>query len=55
MLFLPVITWGRLVVWLGAGLLIYYFYGRFNSTLGHELDDEIRQHGASPSDAPLKS
>ena len=55
MLFLPVVTWGRLVVWLGAGLLIYYFFGRFNSTLGHELEEEIRKHGASPSDAPLKT
>ncbi|MBL9123314.1 MAG: amino acid permease [Planctomycetaceae bacterium] len=54
MLFLPLVTWGRLMFWLGAGLLIYYFYGRHHSVLGHELSDEIRQHGASPSDAPLK-
>lgn len=54
MLFLPPDTWWRLVIWLGAGLLIYYFFGRHHSVLGHELEDEIRQHGASPSDAPLK-
>jgi APA family basic amino acid/polyamine antiporter len=28
---LPMETWIRLVVWLLVGLLIYFFYGRFNS------------------------
>ena len=28
---LPLITWIRLVVWLVIGLVIYFFYGRFNS------------------------
>lgn len=53
MLFLPVDTWLRLLFWLAAGLLIYYFYGRHHSRLGKELWRELKEHGASPSDAPL--
>ena len=30
---LPLVTWARLVVWLGIGLAIYFFYGRSNSVL----------------------
>jgi basic amino acid/polyamine antiporter, APA family len=33
MIFLPRDTWLRLVVWLGLGLLIYFFYGRKHSKL----------------------
>src|SRR5574337_269068 len=30
---LPLVTWGRLIVWLVIGLAIYYAYGRHHSTL----------------------
>ncbi|RIK75759.1 MAG: amino acid permease [Planctomycetota bacterium] len=54
MAFLPLDTWARLIVWLGLGLAIYFFYGMHHSRLGHELQREIQQHGMSPTDAPLK-
>jgi APA family basic amino acid/polyamine antiporter len=53
MLFLPIHTWQRLVVWLAIGLGIYLLYGRHRSLMGHELQREIKEHGASPSDAPM--
>jgi APA family basic amino acid/polyamine antiporter len=34
MLFLPIETWMRLVVWLVIGLFIYFAYGYWNSSLG---------------------
>ena len=37
MLSLPVGNWLRLVVWLAIGLVIYFSYGRYHSTLGKEL------------------
>jgi APA family basic amino acid/polyamine antiporter len=37
MLFLPKETWLRLVGWLVIGLIIYFAYGRFHSTLGKEM------------------
>jgi APA family basic amino acid/polyamine antiporter len=37
MLFLPIETWGRLVVWLIIGLLIYFGYGYSRSSLGKRL------------------
>jgi APA family basic amino acid/polyamine antiporter len=37
MLFLPLNTWYRLVGWLVLGLVIYFSYGRFHSTLGKRL------------------
>jgi basic amino acid/polyamine antiporter, APA family len=37
MLFLPIDTWYRLFIWLGAGLVIYFVYGRFNSTLAKDM------------------
>ena len=37
MLFLPLDTWLRLVVWLVVGLCIYFFYGMGRSTIGRSL------------------
>jgi amino acid transporter len=37
MLFLPPMTWLRLVVWLVVGLCIYFFYGLTRSTLGRQM------------------
>jgi APA family basic amino acid/polyamine antiporter len=38
MLFLPVDTWLRLVIWLGIGLLIYFGYGYWKSTLRKHVE-----------------
>jgi len=43
MLSLPPENWTRLFVWLGIGLLIYYFYGRKRSVLAR-----LRQGAATP-------
>jgi amino acid transporter len=54
MLFLPVDTWLRLVVWLVVGLCIYYFYGSSRSTLGREMRGLAPLPGvAAASAAPL--
>jgi amino acid transporter len=37
MMFLPPITWLRLVGWLVLGLCIYFFYGMAHSTLGRQM------------------
>lgn len=37
MLFLPVDTWLRLIIWLGIGLVIYFLYGRIHSTLAKDI------------------
>src|SRR5207248_11119988 len=37
MLFLPIETWGRLVIWLAIGLVIYFTYSYWHSTLGKRL------------------
>jgi APA family basic amino acid/polyamine antiporter len=37
MLFLPILTWLRLIGWLVLGLIIYYFYGYRHSVLGRRL------------------
>ena len=41
MLFLPLDTWGRLVIWLVIGLVIYLFYGRRHSLLRVERAGEL--------------
>ena len=33
---LPVENWWRLIIWLGIGLAVYFFYGRKHSTLAGE-------------------
>jgi amino acid transporter/polyhydroxyalkanoate synthesis regulator phasin len=38
MLFLPIETWGRLVIWLGIGLVIYFAYGYWKSALGKKIE-----------------
>jgi amino acid transporter len=40
MLFLPIETWGRLVVWLVIGLFIYFGYGYSRSSLGKRLSGQ---------------
>lgn len=40
MLFLPVDTWARLVIWLGIGLVIYFIYGMRRSVIGRKLRGE---------------
>jgi APA family basic amino acid/polyamine antiporter len=52
-LFLPIDTWLRLVIWLAAGLVIYFLYGHWHSVQGIELWRQIQTQGVGPSDAPL--
>jgi APA family basic amino acid/polyamine antiporter len=37
MLSLPAANWWRLIAWLILGLVIYFLYGRYHSTLGQEI------------------
>jgi APA family basic amino acid/polyamine antiporter len=40
MLFLPLLTWYRLLGWLAAGLVLYFTYGYFHSIVGKRLRGE---------------
>jgi APA family basic amino acid/polyamine antiporter len=44
---LPVITWIRFLVWLDAGMLIYWFYGRTHSPLVDPQESASRSMGES--------
>jgi APA family basic amino acid/polyamine antiporter len=54
-LFLPWETWARLVVWLLAGLVIYFLYGVRHSAMGRHLQTQLALEGASPTPSPLNS
>jgi basic amino acid/polyamine antiporter, APA family len=48
MLSLPVLTWIRFFVWLAIGLVIYFFYGAWNSKLRDGIDTGITEDQPPP-------
>src|SRR5207247_2291317 len=48
MLSLPVLTWIRFVIWLVIGLVIYFFYGAWNSKLRRGVDAGITEDQPPP-------
>src|SRR5688572_1541398 len=42
MLYLPVLTWVRFLVWLDIGIFIYWFYGRKHSPLADPVERQAR-------------
>ena len=48
---LPAENWYRLIIWLLAGLVIYFLYGRRHSVMAQQrhLEHEIKTHGISPA------
>jgi amino acid transporter len=52
MLFLPVDTWLRLVIWLFIGILIYFFYSRRHSLLTQHLLHEIQAPRSDEDEEP---
>jgi basic amino acid/polyamine antiporter, APA family len=42
MLYLPVVTWVRFLVWLDIGIFIYWFYGRKHSPLADPAERQAR-------------
>jgi len=46
---LPAENWYRLIIWLLAGLVIYFAYGRRHSVMSSHLQHEIKTHGISPA------
>jgi basic amino acid/polyamine antiporter, APA family len=55
MLFLPVDTWLRLVVWLLIGFVVYFLYSRRHSRVAQHLLRELTKQGLYGSDAPLEN
>jgi basic amino acid/polyamine antiporter, APA family len=49
MIFLPIATWVRLIVWLVIGLLIYFGYGRKKSRLNARSRETLDAHQRSQS------
>jgi amino acid transporter len=55
MLFLPVDTWLRLVIWLFVGFAVYFTFSRRHSVLGTHLLRQLKDEGIVATDAPLES